>query len=228
MDYGYTRSWRKKYRSRSASRGLLYIGAMDWLVGNANWEDSWDGDELIRRGQIVVGRKQLSQIWRVSEQSVRTILNNLRSDGFLTTEPTNRGTVITVTNFDIYQSDQPLDQPANQPAINQPSTTSKKGKNEEKKDTTIVVSKEKNPAESAKRFSKPSVEDVAAYCRERRNTVDPQRFWDYYESRGWTVGRAPMKDWKAAVRTWERNGNGGQTQARSGWSQTERNDEIPF
>jgi len=54
------------------------------------------------------------------------------------------------------------------------------------------------------RFSPPSREEVAAYCRERGNRVDPQRFADYYEANGWKVGRNGMKDWKAAVRTWER------------------------
>lgn len=53
------------------------------------------------------------------------------------------------------------------------------------------------------RFSPPSVSDVEAYCRERRNDVDPQRFVDFYASKGWKVGSQPMKDWKAAVRTWE-------------------------
>lgn len=54
------------------------------------------------------------------------------------------------------------------------------------------------------RFRKPSVEEVRAYCQERHNTVDAEQFVDYYESKGWRVGRNPMKDWKACVRTWER------------------------
>jgi len=56
-----------------------------------------------------------------------------------------------------------------------------------------------------KRFSKPSLDEVKAYCIERKNTVHPQRFIDHYESNGWKVGRNPMKDWKASVRTWERS-----------------------
>lgn len=55
------------------------------------------------------------------------------------------------------------------------------------------------------RFIKPSVEEIREYCTERNNQVDPQRFYDYYESNGWKVGKNPMKDWKAAVRTWERS-----------------------
>ena len=54
------------------------------------------------------------------------------------------------------------------------------------------------------RFVPPSLEDVQAYCDERNNSVDAQRFIDYYTSNGWKVGKNPMKDWKAAVRNWER------------------------
>ena len=54
-------------------------------------------------------------------------------------------------------------------------------------------------------FRKPTVEDVAAYCKERGNHVDPVHFVDYYEARGWKIGKNAMKDWRAAVRTWERN-----------------------
>ena len=54
-------------------------------------------------------------------------------------------------------------------------------------------------------FKPPSVDDVRAYCTERGNNVDPQSFVDFYESKGWMIGKNKMKDWKAAVRTWERS-----------------------
>jgi len=56
------------------------------------------------------------------------------------------------------------------------------------------------------RFVKPTVEEVAAYCEERGNSVDPEAWMDHYTANGWRVGKNPMKDWKGAVRTWERNG----------------------
>lgn len=66
--------------------------------------------------------------------------------------------------------------------------------------------KEKTPTESKRKvFSVPTLEEVREYCRTRKSPVNPEAFWDYYASKGWTVGRAPMKDWKAAVRNWERN-----------------------
>lgn len=60
----------------------------------------------------------------------------------------------------------------------------------------------------AARFTPPSFDEVDAYCRERGNGIDAQRFLDYYTARGWMLGKNKMKDWKSAVRTWERNTNG--------------------
>jgi hypothetical protein len=57
------------------------------------------------------------------------------------------------------------------------------------------------------RFSKPTLDQVQEYCTERNNAVNPQRFIDFYESKGWMVGKTKMKDWKAAVRNWEGNDN---------------------
>lgn len=56
---------------------------------------------------------------------------------------------------------------------------------------------------SVKRFVKPTLEEVVAYCEERKNGISAQQFMDFYESKGWKVGNQPMKDWKACVRTWE-------------------------
>lgn len=61
------------------------------------------------------------------------------------------------------------------------------------------------PKSTTKKFVKPTVLEVQTYCKERNNSVDAQRFWDFYESKGWKVGNTPMKDWKACVRTWERD-----------------------
>lgn len=58
------------------------------------------------------------------------------------------------------------------------------------------------------RFTKPTIEEVKTYCLERKNHVNHQGFFDFYESKGWVVGKSPMKSWQAAVRTWERNDYG--------------------
>ena len=55
------------------------------------------------------------------------------------------------------------------------------------------------------KFKKPTLEEVKTYCKERNNNVSPTDFIDYYESIGWVRGKTPIKDWKACVRTWEKN-----------------------
>ena len=55
------------------------------------------------------------------------------------------------------------------------------------------------------RFIKPTVDEVTQYCNERKNSVNPTKFISYYEANGWRVGKNPMKDWRAAVITWEHN-----------------------
>lgn len=74
-----------------------------------------------------------------------------------------------------------------------------------KSNTNKSITKKSNTNKSA-RFVKPTLEEIQAYCTERNNNVDAERFYDYYEANGWKVGKNPMKDWKASVRTWERNG----------------------
>ena len=66
------------------------------------------------------------------------------------------------------------------------------------------------------RFRKPTVDEVRAYCIERRNGIDAQAFIDFYESKGWMVGKNHMKDWKGAVRTWEHRRNSQPSGSSSG------------
>ena len=64
--------------------------------------------------------------------------------------------------------------------------------------------KKDNNKDNRVAFTPPTLDEVSAYCRERQNSVDPEKFIDFYQSKGWMVGRNRMKDWKAAVRTWEK------------------------
>lgn len=85
-------------------------------------------------------------------------------------------------------------------------TPPKEKEKEKAKEKEKTKEKEKENGDSADkphRFIKPTVEEIRAYCLERRNNVDPQRFFDFYEAKGWRIGNQMMKDWQAAVRTWE-------------------------
>lgn len=90
------------------------------------------------------------------------------------------------------------------------------------KEKYIGDSDESQPIESApkrKQFKPPTIEEVKEYCSERMNNVDAEAFVNFYESKGWMVGKNKMKDWKAAVRTWEKSnrhsGNGNKQSNRA-------------
>lgn len=72
-------------------------------------------------------------------------------------------------------------------------------------DKTIEGECEKPHSPKRKTFTKPTIDEIQDYCIERNNNVNAEQFFDYYESNGWKVGKNSMKDWKAAVRTWERS-----------------------
>lgn len=78
-----------------------------------------------------------------------------------------------------------------------------------------IHSSAKSTTTKRKRFEKPTLSEIKAYCIERSNNVNAEQFFDYYESNGWKVGKNSMKNWKACVRTWERNGYDKPTQKKN-------------
>ncbi|MCK5022565.1 MAG: hypothetical protein KAS04_00185, partial [Candidatus Aenigmarchaeota archaeon] len=91
----------------------------------------------------------------------------------------------------------------NDPNLNIPAfsrTRTLKNKNKNKKTKKVTKNKK------TKRFVPPSIEQVTEYCKERNNTIDPILWWNSYKAKGWKISNnVTMKDWKAAVRTWEQN-----------------------
>lgn len=69
-----------------------------------------------------------------------------------------------------------------------------------------MINKKSKPKEKSS-FVIPLISDIQTYCQERKNSVDPQAFFDFYTAKGWMIGKNKMKDWRAAVRTWERKDN---------------------
>ena len=84
--------------------------------------------------------------------------------------------------------------------VNAPCTEDKNNKN-------IKDNREGKSGKSEKRFSPPSIEEVDSYIREKGYTVDAERFVNFYESKGWYVGKNKMKNWRAAVATWQKEDN---------------------
>lgn len=155
-----------------------------------------------------------------------TVLEQL---GFIDRYQAENHAVIQVINFSKHQSPHKTEKPSELPA--KPATarvTCKEPLNNESltvkesliPDSLIPDSLIKERVATAPRFTPPSVDDVSEYISENRYPVDPERFVDFYESKGWMVGKTKMKDWKAAVRTWsKRNEN---TSKPSGTDPNER------
>lgn len=164
----------------------------------------WRGVDL-NSGDILTGRKKLASETGLSEQQIRTAIDKLKSTNDITIKVGAKNSVISITNWDKYQSINQQDnqevtsiQTAEQPQDNHEVTTDKNDK------------KEKNVRNI---FKPPLIDEVKAYCLERKNNIDPESFIDYYEANGWMRGKAKIKDWKACVRTWEKNNNSGSNQS---------------
>lgn len=153
-----------------------------------------DGEFLghqIKAGQAIVSSQKMADELGFTRQQIRTALKKLESTKEISQKSTNRFTIVTVENWADYQLQENYDNQQitnNQPTDNQQITTSKECK------------EIKN---NIGRFTPPTINEISEYCIKRNNGVDPEKFFNFYQSKGWMVGKNKMKDWKAAVRTWE-------------------------
>lgn len=181
----------------------------------------WRGID-IPRGSFITGRKSLSKETKLTEQQIRTALNKLISTNELTIKTTNKNSVLTVVKYNDYQDKQ--EAATNKTTSN---TTNEQPTSNQQVTTNNNVNNENNKNRAAKampvtRFVKPSFSEAVAFATENKLKVDCQSFIDYYQSNGWKVGgRAPMKNWQAAMRQWAKrnfDNTGNQKQGGIKWS----------
>lgn len=155
----------------------------------ANWKPcEWHGQK-IEAGQFVTSLQSLSEETQLSVRQVRTALDHLVMSGELTNKSQSKYRIITVNNWGLYQ-------------VSDKQMTNKRQTN----DKQTTTDEESNKGINIKNiFMPPSVDEVRAYCQERNNGIDPDTFVNFYSSKGWMIGKNKMKDWKSAVRTWERS-----------------------
>ena len=177
------------------ARGLLCT----MLSLNEDWDYSING---------------LVAILKESETAVKTSLNELKECGYLEIEKThnNRGYFSYV--YVIHEKpillpegeNPPLDNPPMEnPLVENPTQLTNKIINNQLYISNKKIKKIEQLEEKSDRFFKPTLEEVESYCKEKNYDIDAQHFVDYYESKGWMVGKSKMKDWRAAVRNWNRN-----------------------
>lgn len=172
----------------------------------ANHEDT----KIPYKGEIIVCEKgtvnrsisSLANRWGWSRDKARRFLTLLVDDEMCVVKATTNRTTITIVNYSKFQdmvaTNNATNNATNRQRVMQRADTNNNDNNENNKEIVTKVT-------TKKVFEKPTVEEVRAYCRERNNGINADSFVDFYESKGWLIGKNKMKDWKAAVRTWERS-----------------------
>lgn len=176
---------------------------------------------VIERGSFMTSILKLAERWGWSRNKVKRFLELLEDEQMLSTKRTHKGTLVTIVKYEDYQvvdtSDEPTVEPSNEPTDEPTGEPTLEPTDEPQKKNIKNIKNDKNVKNNnIGRFAPPDVDDVKAYCYERGNNVDAQAFVDFYSSKGWMVGKNKMKDWKAAVRTWERNRSQNSSQQKSG------------
>jgi hypothetical protein len=152
----------------------------------------------IARGEFITSLVKLSERWGWHRQTTRKFLAMLENEKMVVLKCTRKYTSITIVKYDFYQSECTTDSPTEST-----SSVQLNHHNEE-------VKKDKNVSNfvSNRRIIPPKIEWVKKYCEERGNGVNAEKWFDHYQAKDWMIGKNKMKDWEAAVRTWEQN-NGG-------------------
>lgn len=135
-------------------------------------------------------------------------LSEIGSNMSVTFYSNNGNEYYQLNNWDKWQKvDRPT--PSMIPELNENSTIIRRAFDECSTNPRRVLAPnriEQNRTEKEKNiFIKPTIAEIKDYCLERKNSVDAEKFFDFYESKGWLIGKNPMKDWKASIRTWERS-----------------------
>lgn len=170
------------------------------------------GNEIVtlQAGDFVTSELKLMGRWGWSKSKVRRFLQLLESDGMIIKKTDRKKTTITIVNYSKFQNMQTDSRPIkdqSQTDSRPIKDTNNNVNNDNNVNNNIICSDsaEPSPKQNNKKFTPPNLEEVQQYCSERNNSVNARTFIDFYESKGWMVGKNKMKDWKAAVRTWERN-----------------------
>lgn len=180
-----------KYHLKEKDMSLKAKGLLSQML---SLPDDWD--------YSIVG---LTKINKDGLDSIKATLKELEQFGYLkrTRIKETKGKFIDI-EYTIYEKPQ-----VDNPLVGKPPVGNPLQLNTKELNTNLIEkinNKENinNKLFIQKKFIKPSLEEVKEYCKERDNKVDAEYFIDYYESKGWMIGKNKMKDWKACVRTWEK------------------------
>ena len=193
------------------------------LLLEANWQEKktmFNGCLLtVKRGELVFGRIKYSRELNISQKKIRRYIDLLEKTNMITKgqQKSNKFSLISITNYESFQkraSRGPAkgQQNGSERASQEPVMTGDascsgpaKGQQETQKGTTSKQQTNKTIGGKLKRFIPPEISEVQDYCLERKNNIDAENFVDFYSASNWMRGKNKVKDWKACVRTWEKN-----------------------
>ena len=176
-----------------------------WLLSRASFKtqqrsmSTGRGSTIVtlEPGQCIVGRHAAAEALGWAPSTFRDRLAKLEKMGMADRHPDTHWTIVSIVNWAKYQQ------------VEEGETTGKPTPNRQATDrqpTQKKNSNNSNNVRSAPKFEPPTVDDVRAYCLERNNSIDAEQFGDHYTATVWVQGKnKPIRDWKAAVRRWERN-----------------------
>ena len=215
MSEGWIKLHRKMLDNPIVCKDGDYLAVWVYLLLNAthkNYPALFKGKKIeLKAGQLLTGRKSISNTLSINETKIQRILKTFENEQQIEQQTSNQNRLITILKWEGYQN---IEQQDKQPLNNERTTDEQQLNNgcttdEHKQECKNVNNERMKECKNIrnKKFTPPSFDEVKDYCFERGNSVDPQKFIDFYSSKGWMVGRNKMKDWKAAIRTWEKGSN---------------------
>ena len=172
------------------------------LLLMANHADQrWRG-QVIKRGSLVTSYGSLAVQTGLTISQVRTSLKKLEKTGDVASKTTNRNTVIMVLNYDSYQA---VSQTNDNQMTGKSHATSQAISQSNRNKQECKEEKKKRNKERVERKLPPTLDEIIEYKNEIHSSVDPERFYDYYNAINWMTGNTPIIDWKAVFRNWSRN-----------------------
>lgn len=193
---GYIKVYRKILTSAVFSNANT-LKVWIWCLVRANWYDAtamFDGKEIVLKlGQLITGRYTGSEQCEMNPSTFYRCLKKLEEIGNIVIKSDNKKSLITIVNYEAYQG---------QMFSEWQQGNNKVTAKEQQSNTDKEVKKERSKEERVP----PTKEDVDNYFSEMGIRNESSKFFDYFESNGWRVGRNKMKDWRSAARNWKRRG----------------------
>lgn len=202
---GYIKLYRKLIRWGWYQDNVVKSLFLHCLLMASFRDFDWMGRKL-KAGQFITSLKHLSEDLGFSVQQIRTAIKKLESTEEITSETTNRFTLITVNNWANYQSDEDeSNTQSNNQITNKQQTDNKQATNKQqhRKNNKELIRRNKNSSTTRTRVA-PTLLLISSFIDENGLNVDAKKFFDYYSDKGWkTEDGKPITDWQKLLRVWD-------------------------